>query len=80
MARVSNFTAGPAALPLSVLEEAQRELLDYEGTGMSIMENSHRSKTFDLVHNEALDLAREILGIPSSYDVLFLQGGRPFTH
>ena len=75
MARVSNFTAGPAALPLPVLEEAQAELLDYQGTGMSIMENSHRSKTFDLVHNEALDLARELLGVPTSYDVLFLQGG-----
>ncbi|MEO6953874.1 MAG: 3-phosphoserine/phosphohydroxythreonine transaminase [Polyangia bacterium] len=75
MARVANFTAGPAALPLPVLEEAQRELLDYQGTGMSIMENSHRSKTFDAVHNEALDLARELLGIPTSYDVLFLHGG-----
>jgi phosphoserine aminotransferase len=75
MARVSNFTAGPAALPTAVLEHARDELLDYEGTGMSIMENSHRSKTYERVHDEALALMREILGVPSTHQVLFLQGG-----
>jgi phosphoserine aminotransferase len=75
MSRVANFTAGPAALPLPVLEEAQRELLDYEGTGMSIMENSHRSKTFDAVHTEALSLLKELLAVPDGYHILFMQGG-----
>jgi phosphoserine aminotransferase len=75
MARVANFTAGPAALPLPVLEEAQRELLDYQGTGMSIMENSHRSKTYEAVHNEAIALTKELLGVPDGYQVLFMQGG-----
>jgi phosphoserine aminotransferase len=75
MARVANFTAGPAALPLAVLEEAQKELLDYQGTGMSIMENSHRSKTYEAVHNEAIALTKELLGVPEGYHVLFLQGG-----
>ncbi len=75
MTRVANFTAGPAALPLPVLEEAQRELTDYQGTGMSIMENSHRSKTYEAVHNEAIALLKELLGVPDGYQVLFLQGG-----
>ncbi len=75
MARISNFTAGPAGLPTAVLEEAQRELLDYQGTGMSIMENSHRSKTFEVVHNEAIALTKELLGVPDGYQVLFMQGG-----
>jgi phosphoserine aminotransferase len=75
MARVANFTAGPAALPLSVLEEAQKELLDFQGSGMSIMENSHRSKTYEVVHNEAIALTRELLAVPEGYEVLFIQGG-----
>ncbi len=75
MSRVANFTAGPAALPLPVLEEAQRELLDYQGTGMSIMENSHRSKTYEVVHNEAIALTKELLGVPDGYQTLFIQGG-----
>jgi len=75
MTRVSNFTAGPAALPLAVLEQARDELLDFEGSGMSIMENSHRSKTYERVHDEALALMRELMGVPSSHQVLFLQGG-----
>ncbi len=75
MTRVANFTAGPAALPVAVLEEAQRELLDYQATGMSIMENSHRSKTYEVVHNEAIALTKELLGVPEGYQVLFLQGG-----
>ncbi len=73
--RVVNFSAGPAALPLKALEHAQREFLDFEGTGMSIMEQSHRGKDYDRVHNEAISLLTELLGIPSDYQVLFLQGG-----
>jgi phosphoserine aminotransferase len=75
MARVHNFNAGPAGLPLPALERAQRELLDFEGTGMSIMEHSHRGKAYEGVHNEAIALLRELLAIPDDYHVLFLQGG-----
>jgi len=75
MARVHNFNAGPAGLPLAALERAPRDLLDIEGTGMSIMEHSHRGKTYEAVHNEAIALLRELLGVPSDYDILFLQGG-----
>ncbi len=75
MARVDNFNAGPAGLPFPALERAQRELLDFEGTGMSIMEHSHRGKAFEAVHDEALRLLRELYAIPADYDVLFLQGG-----
>ncbi len=75
MARAKNFNAGPAALPLEALERAQRELLDYAGSGMSIMEHSHRGKEYEAVHDEAIRLLRELAGIPDSYDVLFQQGG-----
>lgn len=75
MARVMNFNAGPAALPLAALERAQRELLDLEGTGMSVIEHSHRGKTYDAVHKQALSLVRELLAVPDSHDVLLLQGG-----
>src|SRR5208337_5372155 len=74
MARAHNFNAGPAGLPLPALERAQRELLDFEGTGMSIMEHSHRGKAYEGVHNEAIALVRELLGVPDGYHVLFLQG------
>ncbi|BBB90967.1 MAG TPA: 3-phosphoserine/phosphohydroxythreonine transaminase [Methylomusa anaerophila] len=73
--RVHNFYSGPAALPLSILQQAQAELLDFNGTGMSIMEISHRSKDYEAVHNRAIELLKELLGIPAGYDVLFLQGG-----
>ncbi len=73
--RVYNFNAGPATLPLAALEKAQAELLDYKGTGMSILETSHRSKEFDSVIIEAIDLMREINGIPDDYRILWLQGG-----
>ena len=73
--RKFNFNAGPAALPLPVLEEAQRELVDFQGTGMSIMEHSHRGAAYDKVHNEALSLMRELLAVPTSHEILFLQGG-----
>jgi len=73
--RAFNFNAGPSALPLPVLEKAQAELLDFRGTGMSVMELSHRSAAYDAVHNEAIALLKELMGIPDGYDVLFLQGG-----
>jgi phosphoserine aminotransferase len=75
MSRVYNFSAGPAVLPEEVLQEAQAEMLDYKGCGMSVMEMSHRSKVFDdLIHETEADL-REIMQIPDNYKVLFLQGG-----
>ena len=70
-----NFNPGPAALPLAALERARDELLDFNGTGMSVMENSHRNKVYEAVHDEALGLLRELLAIPEGFDVLFLQGG-----
>lgn len=73
--RVYNFSAGPAALPLEVLEQAQKEFLDYNGTGMSITEMSHRSKAFMALNEEARILLRELMKIPDGYDVLFVQGG-----
>lgn len=75
MARVHNFSAGPAALPECVLREAQSELLDFAGTGMSILEMSHRSPSFQAVAEEAEATLRRLLSIPSNYRVLFLQGG-----
>lgn len=73
--RVFNFNAGPGALPLEVLEQAQAELLDFKGTGMSVMEMSHRSKEFEAVIGGAEADLRTLLGIPSNYKVLFQQGG-----
>ncbi|HVU01580.1 MAG TPA: 3-phosphoserine/phosphohydroxythreonine transaminase [Polyangiaceae bacterium] len=70
-----NFNAGPAALPLAALERAQAELLDLGGTGMSVIEHSHRGKAYEAVHNEAIQLLTELLAIPASHQVLFLQGG-----
>jgi phosphoserine aminotransferase len=75
MTRVFNFSAGPAALPTEVLEQAQAELLDFQGTGMSVMEMSHRGKVFMAVAAEVERDFRELLGVPSNYKVLFLQGG-----
>ena len=73
--RVYNFAAGPSTLPVSVLEQAQKELLDYQGTGMSIVEMSHRGKPFMAVNAEANQLLRELMNIPDDYSVLFVQGG-----
>ncbi|MEP6635244.1 MAG: 3-phosphoserine/phosphohydroxythreonine transaminase [Acidobacteriota bacterium] len=73
--RIFNFSAGPAVLPVPVLEEAQRDMLSLPGVGMSVMEISHRSKTFDDIFNKAESGLRELLGIPENYHVLFLQGG-----
>src|SRR5678810_1155235 len=73
--RIFNFSAGPAILPVPVLEEAQRDMLSLPGVGMSVMEISHRSKTFDEIIGQAESGLRELLGIPNDYKVLFLQGG-----
>lgn len=73
--RAHNFNAGPAGLPLEVMQQAQAELLDYKGTGMSIIEMSHRSKEFEAMINETEADMRDLLNIPSSYKVLFMQGG-----
>jgi phosphoserine aminotransferase len=75
MARVYNFSAGPAVIPESVLKEAAEEMLDYKGSGMSVMEMSHRSKWFDDIIKDAEKDLRELMNIPDNYKVLFLQGG-----
>ena len=75
MARVYNFSAGPSMLPESVLKTAAAEMLDYKGTGQSVMEMSHRSKEYGAIITEAEALLREIMNIPDNYKVLFLQGG-----
>lgn len=75
MSRVYNFSAGPAVLPEEVLLEAQAEMMDYNGTGMSVMEMSHRSKAFDRIIQEAEKDLRDLMNIPDNYKVLFLQGG-----
>ena len=73
--RVYNFSAGPSMLPLPVLEQAQKEFLDFDGTGMSVTEISHRSKPFMAVNDEAIALLKELMNIPENYSVLFVQGG-----
>ena len=75
MSRVYNFSAGPAVLPEEVLKEAADEMLDYQGSGMSVMEMSHRSKVYDNIIKEAEQDLRDLLNIPDNYKVLFLQGG-----
>ncbi len=75
MSRVYNFSAGPAVLPEEVLQEAADEMLDYRGCGMSVMEMSHRSKTYETIITEAEQDLRDIMNIPDNYKVLFLQGG-----
>src|SRR5216684_1573174 len=73
--RAINFNAGPAGLPLPALEAARDELIDFKGSGMSIMEHSHRGKQYEAVHDEAIALLTELLGIPPTHQVLLLQGG-----
>ena len=75
MARVYNFSAGPAVLPEEVLREAAAEMLDYRGTGMSVMEMSHRSKAYQPIIDEAEADLRTLMGVPENYKVLFMQGG-----
>jgi phosphoserine aminotransferase len=75
MTRVFNFSPGPATLPEPVLRQAADEMLDWHGSGMSVMEMSHRGKEFIAIHAEAEALVRELMGVPSNYKVLFMQGG-----
>jgi phosphoserine aminotransferase len=75
MTRVFNFSPGPATLPEPVLRTAAQEMLDWHGSGMSVMEMSHRGKEFISIHAEAESLLRELLGVPANYKVLFMQGG-----
>ncbi|MDP3620249.1 MAG: 3-phosphoserine/phosphohydroxythreonine transaminase [Ramlibacter sp.] len=75
MTRVFNFSPGPATLPEPVLRQAAAEMLDWNGSGMSVMEMSHRGKEFISIYDEAQALVRELLGVPSNYKVLFMQGG-----
>lgn len=75
MSRVYNFSAGPAMMPVAVLERAAAEMTDYKGTGMSVMEMSHRSKAYDAIIQGTEAVLRDVMGIPEQYKVLFLQGG-----
>lgn len=75
MARVVNFNAGPAALPLEALEQARDEMIDFEGTGMSLLEHSHREPPYEKVHREALELLRRLIAVPDTHDILLMQGG-----
>ena len=75
MSRVYNFSAGPAVLPLEVLQEAQADLVNYQGNGMSVMEMSHRGKDYMAIQDEAQANIRELLGLSSDFEVLFIQGG-----
>ncbi|MGR9114548.1 MAG: 3-phosphoserine/phosphohydroxythreonine transaminase [Gammaproteobacteria bacterium] len=75
MARIFNFSAGPSALPETVLEQAREEMLDWQGSGMSVMEMSHRGKSFSVIAEQLEADLRELMGIPDNYKVLFLQGG-----
>jgi phosphoserine aminotransferase len=75
MTRVFNFSPGPATLPEAVLRQAADEMLDWNGSGMSVMEMSHRGKEFIAIHAEAEQLVRELMGVPAGYKVLFMQGG-----
>jgi phosphoserine aminotransferase len=73
--RVINFSPGPATLPVPALEQAQKDLVDYQGTGISIVEHSHRGKDYAAVHEEAKSLIKELLSVPDTHEVLFMQGG-----
>ena len=75
MARIFNFSAGPSTLPLPVLEKVRDEFVDYQGKGMSLVEMSHRGKVYEEVHNQAVALFQELLGLPPNYKVMFLGGG-----
>lgn len=75
MARIFNFSAGPSILPVPVLEKVRDEFVDYRGAGMSLVEMSHRGKIYDEIHNSAIALIRELLGVPENYKIMFLGGG-----
>ena len=73
--RIYNFSAGPSMLPLPVLEQARDDMMNYQGSGMSVMEMSHRSKVYDAIIKQAEADLREVMNIPDNYKVMFLQGG-----
>ncbi len=75
MSRAYNFSAGPAVLPLEVLQDAQKDLVDYKGCGMSVMEMSHRGKDYDAIHQEAIATFKELCGLGDDWSVCFIQGG-----
>ena len=75
MNRAFNFSAGPATLPTEVLETIQSELLDFQGTGISVMEMSHRGKIFDAVYKESVANLRQLAAIPEDFDILYMTGG-----
>lgn len=75
MGRIFNFSAGPSILPVPVLEKVQKDFVDYQGKGMSLVEMSHRGKVYEDIHNTAVSLLRELIGIPANYKILFLGGG-----
>ena len=77
MSRAYNFSAGPAVLPLEVLQDAQKNLVDYKGCGMSVMEMSHRGKDYDAIHQEAIATFKELCGLNDDWAVTFIQGGAP---
>jgi phosphoserine aminotransferase len=77
MSRIYNFSAGPAMLPEEVLQQAREEMLDWQGSGMSVMEMSHRGKEFMSIAAQAESDLRELLAIPANYKVMFLQGAQP---
>lgn len=79
MSRIYNFSAGPSMLPLEVLNRAAAEMTDYAGSGMSVMEMSHRSKVFQSIVDDAEARLRRVMGIPDNYDVLFLQAAHPHS-
>ena len=73
--RIVNFSAGPATMPLPVLEQAQQDLVNYQGHGLSVMEMSHRSKPYDAIHQSAIQGVKTLLAVPDTHEGLFLQGG-----
>ena len=75
MSRVYNFSAGPSMLPLDVLNTCAADMTDYKGSGMSVMEMSHRTKVYEAIINEAFDTFRRLLNIPENYKIIFMQGG-----
>jgi len=74
--RVYNFSAGPSMLPMEVLQEAQRDFLDYDGSGMSVCEMSHRTKYYEAINNECIALLKELMGIPDNYSVILVSTRR----
>lgn len=79
MSTIYNFNAGPAALPKEVLQKAQREMVEYGNTGMSVMELSHRSNAYEDIHNQAISRLKSIANVNQDYHVLFMQGGASFN-